>query len=306
MAQDSWPSPTHNARAVTDSEYERISVRYSGDGVYGDPTDSANIVAGTGLQVTVKSERSGNVRGFNWYSGTSDTTLSISSNTSGSTRIDRVVLRLDRSTWDVRAVVRTGTPGAGAPALQQDTGTTGLYEIPLAQVTVINNATSVTVAREELYVGHRIRPCTSTTRPLSPRRGEIGYETDTGKWIGWNGTSWVVLRYDTGQLTISAGYSVWTQPNANIGRRQGDQVWLRVWVQRNTSTFQASDSDGSKIGVLPSALIPSYNQYFAAKFSGSGGNARVEVRTDGEIWVTENDSDVPVGGSLQLTMTYAV
>lgn len=33
VAQDSWPSPSHNGRAVTDTEYERMGARWSDDGV---------------------------------------------------------------------------------------------------------------------------------------------------------------------------------------------------------------------------------------------------------------------------------
>jgi hypothetical protein len=186
----------------------------------------------------------------------------------------------------------------------QNTGTTGLYEIPLAQVTVINNATSVTVVREEQYVGTRIRPCTSTTRPLTPMRGEISYETDTSRWIGWNGSTWATHYEDTGLLTLGPGYFQWDPVQANVGRRVGDQVWLRVWVKRVWSDLSATDPDGSKIGSLPAGLISTYNNHFAAKVSGDGGNARVEVRNDGEIWVVENDHTISVGQTLALTMSY--
>jgi hypothetical protein len=39
----------------------------------------------------------------------------------------------------------------------------------------------------------RAFPCTSTTRPTGVGDGFIIRETDTGKWLGWNGTAWSEL-----------------------------------------------------------------------------------------------------------------
>lgn len=43
----------------------------------------------------------------------------------------------------------------------------------------------------------RAFPCTSSTRPAGVSDGFIIRETDTGKWLGWNGTVWSELA-DTG------------------------------------------------------------------------------------------------------------
>ncbi|MGC9544034.1 hypothetical protein [Streptomyces sp. UG1] len=304
MAQDSWPSPNHNSRNVTDAEYEQLAARFSDDGVWGTPADSSVVYTTSGLQVLVRAAKFASLRGHAWTSGTTDDALTIASNASGQTRTDRVVLRLERSTWDVRAVVKQGTPGSGAPALTQDTGSTGVFEIQLARVTVPDSATSVTVTREELYVGSRVRAVDSATPNLFPQLGEIQFERDTGRWRGWDGSQRRTLFEDTGLLFISPGFSTWDQVFHNVGRRIGDQVWLRVWVQRQESALSVNDPDGSKIGVLPSALRSVYNNFYVGKFYGSGVEALVEVRTDGEIWVTRNDGTVPIGNRLALTMSY--
>src|SRR4051812_44253750 len=100
------------------------------DGLVGDPTDTALISAdGSGLHVFVAASRYALVRGHGWTSGSPVITLAIGSNTSGSTRIDLVVLGLDRSTWAVTCYVKAGTAGSGAaPSLQTDTGDTGIFE----------------------------------------------------------------------------------------------------------------------------------------------------------------------------------
>lgn len=303
MAQDSWPSPNHGSGSVTQAEYERIAQRFSDDGVDGTPADTGVVTAGTGLQVTVRSGVYASVRGFAWSSGTVDTSLAIGSNSSGSTRVDRVVLRLDRSTWDVRAVVVAGTPGAGAPALTQSTGSTGLFEIPLAQVTVINAAASVTVTRDEQYIGSRVRPCTSATRPLAPRRGEQIFETDTSRWQGWTGNSWELIHQDTGELTLGAGFSEWAPFGDSVGRLIGNVVSLRLGRSRTGSTLLRSNQDGSKIATVPTALRPDRDQYFTGQFS-SGVNGRVEVRASGEIWIRNLSADVPAGQIILITATY--
>lgn len=303
MAQDSWPNSGHNSRAVTDSEYEVLAERFSDDGVYGDPSDDAVVTAGVGLSVTVASGTYGSVRGHAWYSGTTDVSLTITANSSGSTRIDRVVLRLDRSDWTVAAVVRAGTAGSGAPALVQDSGDTGVYEIPLALVTVPDGATSVTVTRGELYTGSRIRPCTSTTRNPTPSLGEMCFETDTQIIRSWSGSTWVSLYQDSGTLTISAGYDTWTQHITNVGRQIGPIVWLRIGVKRAGSDL-ASGADATKIAVIPAAFrFPHYSNYYAGQFS-NGQSGRVEVKPNGEIWVDHISGAVPIGETLSATLTY--
>jgi hypothetical protein len=303
VAQNSWPSPNHNSRNVTDAEYEQLAARFSDDGVYGDPTGTAVCAAGTGLQVTVRSGVYASVRGHTWYSGSADDTLTISSNTSGQTRNDRVVLRLDRSTWDVRAVVLEGTPGAGSPALTQDTGSTGVYEILLAGVVVPDGATSVTVIRGELYVGSRVRPITFGHPNPLPVLGEIQYETDSGRWTGWNGSSRATLYEDTGELALSAGESSWESIADQVGRRIGNTVTLRI-SKRRKSTLSRSDSDGSKVAVVPSTLRPiTRSHFFACTFS-NGATGRVDVGIDGEMRVKFLSGDVGTGHTLTLTMTY--
>ncbi|WP_236243124.1 hypothetical protein [Streptomyces sp. CC228A] len=303
MAQDSWPSPNHSSRNVTDAEYERIAARFSDDGVDGSPADTAVVSAGVGLQVVVRSGVYASVRGHAWYSGAVDDTLAIASNSSGSTRVDRVVLQLDRATWDVRAVVVQGTPGSGAPALTQDTGSSGEYEIPLAQVTVPDAAASVTVSRGEQYVGGRSRPCTSSTRPPNPRRGDQIYETDTGRWYGWTGASWVLTYEDTGEVALGAGYSSWQDQGSAVGRRIGNTVTLRISKIRKLAYLRRDDA-ASLLAQVPATLRPiARNHYYACQFS-NGASGRVEVLTDGGMWVNCLSADVSPDITLSLTMTY--
>lgn len=269
MAQDSWPSPAHNARAITDTEYEKIAARFSGDGVYGAPADTAVVAAGVGLSVDLRAGVYASVRGHAWTSGTAVVNLPVPANTSGSTRIDRVVLRLDRSTWTVRAVVKPGTPGSGAPTLTQDVGDTGVYEVPIGIVTTASGATSVTVARSEQYVGVRIRPCTSTTRNPNPVPGEMCFETDTRRVRVWTGTSWIGVFDDSGQVTVNSTASGWRNSADNILQKHNGTVHLRMGgFQRTGGTIAASVESRLPVLIPDAYLHPNRDQQVIAYTTG--------------------------------------
>jgi hypothetical protein len=83
------------------------------------------------------------VQGF-YYRNDANKVLTIAANASGSLRVDRVVLRLDRAANSLLAVIKQGTPGAGIPALTQVTG--GTWEFPLYTVVVPSGAVSIVSA----------------------------------------------------------------------------------------------------------------------------------------------------------------
>ncbi|MFD8970551.1 hypothetical protein ACFV0C_37115 [Streptomyces sp. NPDC059568] len=178
--------------------------------------------------MSVRADVYASVRGHAWASGTTVVNLPISANSSGQTRTDRIVLRLDRSNWTVRAIPKEGTPGAGAPALTRQTGDTGVYEVPLALVTVLNGAAAVTVTRSELYVGTRSRACTSSTRNPNPTVSELAYETDTGRVRMWTGTSWVIIYEDSGIVNINSTLGAWSNEVDCVLQKRNGTVHLRL------------------------------------------------------------------------------
>jgi hypothetical protein len=80
------------------------------------------------------------VQGF-YYRNDANLVLTIAANTSGSLRVDRAVLRLDRAANTLLATIKQGTPGAGTPALIQVAG--GTWEFPLYAINVANAAVSI-------------------------------------------------------------------------------------------------------------------------------------------------------------------
>ena len=79
---------------------------------------------------------------YNLASGSGNKVLSIASNVSGNSRIDRVVIGLNYTTSTVTLYVKAGTPAATPvpPALEQDAL---VYELSLAQVLVASGASSL-------------------------------------------------------------------------------------------------------------------------------------------------------------------
>ncbi|WP_151484857.1 hypothetical protein [Streptomyces albicerus] len=222
MAESSWPDPAAS-RVVNDLQYERLVAVQHVDGLLGDPPDQALVFAdGSALSVFLRASRYAQLRGHGWTSGTAQLTKTITSNTSGQTRVDLVVLGLNRSTWAVTSYVKQGTPGAGVPALQLDTGDTGIFEIPLAEVTVLNNASVIPAG--DVKVRHwYVRPdgyasAGPETRPVIAPVG--GLLTENNAKYMWNGSIWKNISDPaTPQQSVQ---SVFLNGSADI---TGDSTW---------------------------------------------------------------------------------
>ncbi|WP_121711734.1 hypothetical protein [Streptomyces sp. E5N91] len=290
MAEASYPRQGHNDRKVTDTEYELLASRFSDDGVYGDPTDDPVVSAGTGLSVTIRADAAASVRGHGWYSGSTPYSVPLSANISSQPRIDWIVLRLDRSDWTVEAAAVGGTPGSGAPALTQETGDTGFYEIPLAQARILGGASSVTVTRAELYAGTRTRPCTSTTRNPVPRLGEHCFETDTGMVRVWTGTSWKAVFDESPQLPANYALQSWRISAESVLEAKNGSVHLRLGSFERTGG-NVSDEVRLPVNIPGKYRHPNRGQYGIAYITGSK-IGRLEVyaaNTDraGQVWLTQ-------------------
>lgn len=281
MAQSSWPSPTAS-RVVDDSQYERLGLSYSGQGgLIGSPADT-NLVYGdsTGMQVKVRADRYAYIRGYEWWSGATEFTKTIGANASGSTRIDLIVLRLSRTTWNVTIEVVAGTPGAGAPAVTQNTGTTGVWELPLATVSVAPSASTVT-AGNVTFLG--VYLCSDGSGYVVGSAAALAYVP--GKYDGmvvtvgrskflYNGTSWILFAspplfvVKTGNETLAS----------NATPQDDDHLFLPLEANaRYTFKVHALHNTFSANGIKTSFTIPAgsaLTRYtLGALAIGDGGNA---------------------------------
>jgi hypothetical protein len=291
---------------VTDTEYGHLAP-WNSDGVFQSPTDVV-YANSSGREVHVRAGKTAIVQGHAWQSGTAEINLTIGANTSGSTRVDTVVLRLDRSTWDVTVAVRAGTPGAGASTLQRDTGDTGLWEIPLADVTVDNGAASIAagkVTARPLMQSGAVRACSKITDVQATLAvGDLVYEAPTGRWIGWTASGGVLLFEDTGWISLSPSNSFWRAGSlANKVRRRNGVAYLSgAWV-RNSGSF--SGSSPSPLASLPAGFAPGLQYHSWMGWTATGG-ARVQVGTDGVLSIIDVTSTLPSGNAVYVDTSWLV
>ncbi len=216
MAESSWPTVA-GTRAVTDDQYELMCAGYTIDGIIGTHTDTTVAYGdSSGRQVKIRAGKTALVGGHGWYSGSTDVTLTIAANSSGSTRIDMVVLGLDRTTWAVNAYIVQGTPGAGIPSLTRGARGSGAgkWEIPIASVTVVNGASTIAstdVTNIGWYSGDDMIAVASTASHQPPVADYSRMRhTDTGnEWTSVSG-AWRVSGLWRASTTLSSNSATLT------------------------------------------------------------------------------------------------
>lgn len=310
MAESSWPDPA-DGRVVTERQYELLSARYSDDGVYWQPSDPGPVYGdgSGGLVVHVRPDVYGSVRGFGWTSGSEATTLAITPNATGALRVDRVVLRLSRSDWTVRLVVKTGVTSPSD--LTRDMGGSGVFETHVAWVAVDPGASSIAANKVTAWptaVGSRVRAQYSADRNPKPRLGEIAFDYDLGQWSGWTGSAWKSIGADdTGDVAVTLGPK-WRPDGSNLVRKVGlvVNVDLNLLFGElvNEVIFKANVSN-LLVGTIPATFRPPRNKYCVAGLSG-GGQVRLQAQPDGKITAWHSSEDLNYRQSMRASWSWLV
>lgn len=299
MAELSYPSA--GGGSVTDAVYENLVGSYVPSGLVG-TGDLPQLVYGdsTGRQVKVRANRAAIVRGFRWETDGAGIVRAIDANTSGSTRIDLAVLRLNRADWTVTFQVVKGTPAAApvAPTPTQSSGPTGVYEIPLANITVPNGATALggtqvvdrgVYISEFTYSGQRGAP------PLPAMNGRIYHAVDVGRTYARIGSSYQIFA-ESGALTKLTTQASWSTSNV-YARRWNGWVYFQAIITR-TGNDLPSDTEAS-LFVLPAVYRPMHD---IAAIGYAGGTA-MRFYIDGSTGVvTLQDYTVPFRKGASLTI----
>lgn len=197
MAQTSFPFENVD---VTETQYSRLFRNFQDYGVNGVPGDSKLAVSAVGDSMTVDvASGQAFVRGH-YYISTAAESIVIAS-AGDNSRIDIVVLELDPVGNSILLKVVQGTAAASnpvAPSLTQLDA--GIYQLPLAVLTIPNGATTITnsmIADVRSFMGQRIGIWTSTTRPANPIANQtFGYNATLGYHEVWKGSSWVPFAPD--------------------------------------------------------------------------------------------------------------
>ncbi len=269
MGQTSWPEPNADPdldRVVSDVQFEQLSQLYSGNGLYGLPTDPPLVYAdATGRWVKLRPNRLALVQGHPWASDGDGLVVPIAA--APASRVDLVVLRLDRATWKVTAEVRQGVAGGAAPApLQQADVTgagTGVWELPLAQVTVAAGVVSISAAAVKpvaWYLAPVPLSATSTTMPPL-RPGQLVSVADQDRLVVASGSSWHVVSENgpAVKLTPSPGWDT-ARSLVYVRRRNGRVTFQALVFKANPSGDIPANTDVN-ICVLPAQYRPMLSFY---------------------------------------------
>lgn len=276
MAESSWPAAAPTV--VTEHDFERLMCGWFGSGLVGDGSEDLLVFAdSTGMQVKIRAERYARVRGFVWHSGDSIVTVPIADNTSGSTRIDRIVLELDRSTWTVRVQVVQGTPGSGEPSITQDEGDTGVWQLWVASVTVGDGAATINaadVSNRDMLLGPQLLIADGGNLPDAnvPRQFFRFRPDDQELWFHTQGASSAgrrLLWSDSGWVNLTGENSFWRYTFNSSVRKVGPMVQLRLATAERIGGNLPAGADSRLPGSIPEHMRP------------VGRNVEIVARTTG-------------------------
>jgi hypothetical protein len=252
-------------RLVSDVQYERLARTYSGNGLYGDPSMPSLVYAdSTGRHVKWRPHRGLLVNGHPlWFDG--DGYLS-AVDAAPTARVDLAVARFDRATWQVTPAIRQGAGGAGggvAPApVQHDDTTgagTGIWEMPVAEITVPAGATTTTASQVkpvEWYLGPQPLSANSTAMP-PVRSGQIVWQHNLARLVMPSGTAWHVVGENGPwtRLSVASGWDT-TKANVYVQRRNG-WTWVQALVYRASNAGTVAAGTDLTMFTLPAEYRPS-------------------------------------------------
>ncbi|QAY15929.1 minor tail protein [Streptomyces phage Janus] len=226
---------------------------------------------------------------------------------SAATRYDRVVLRLDPTANAISLAVVQGTSGGGVPALTQTD--TGVFEFPLATVTVPVGAATITagnVSLEREFLGNTVGGWATSTRPKSPRTGRLGFNNSTKTWEFWDGTAWKDLAPTITWSTIEGAPAAFP-PSSHT------HAWGDVTGKPTTFNPSSHSHDWDAITGKPSTFAPSTHSHSWASITSKpstfppSGHSHDSYLTSGETIAWANGSKKPHNNSASGSGTwYAV
>lgn len=305
MAETSYP--VAGGAGVNEYTYELLQAQPMGTGRVEVAADGSVSVAAlvyadsTGRLVKVAANAAYILRGYRWESGTDVLSVPLAANTSGKTRIDRIVLRLDRATYQVRLAVLQGTPAdaPAVPAVTRSLLSTGYYEEPIARVTVRSQAgtnlpsiAAADVAPEHRYLSPASQYGIAAYRGTNPI-GRFYTESDTGKlWMGAPGGD--ILVGENSPFTKVSAAGGWTTGNIYCQRVNG-MTYFQAYMQVTTAKANTTDLT---VCTLPAEFRSQRDFYCNVHMSPyQNGWCNFDADT-GVVKITAFATTFPAGGTL--------
>lgn len=303
---DPYPAPGNPLQTLT--QFERMFARFQWSGIDGTP-------GGTGMQASldpasravVVATGAATTHAIRWECDAPVSTPIPAA--SAQDRIDRLVLRLDRTKATpqeyVFLKVLTGTPGSNTPPSITRTDD-GIFDDYICQWrSAASGALSDLQDERSWMATDGIVPCFSWRRPSSGFGSLMG-ELDTGKFrVGLGAGQFITFAEDTGEIALAAGGFWKISPGLTVaGRRLNGWVRIRLALTRTTNTLHTSDTDGSPLlATLPASLRPNVVEYGRVSLSGRS-SAELVVNTSGDVTLFGITEDLPVGATLRGSITY--
>ena len=143
MEKSSFFNSVSHDRVYRAEEWAEYFASFIGNGVFPVPSNNLQVVAGSGMVVTVKAGKAW-INGYFYYN-TGDLSLTLPVADGVLNRIDRIVVRWDLTERLISVVVKSSTPTAAPtpPALQRDPDA---YEMCLADITTGAGVTAISQA----------------------------------------------------------------------------------------------------------------------------------------------------------------
>lgn len=230
---------------------------------------------------------------------------------SGQDRIDRLVLRLDRTAsteanW-IKPVVITGTPGASpvAPAIQATDNAS--WDLPISHWRSTSAGALTGLVDDRVFAaGPAQLLATSGQTPLQARPGLLIDPANPDLLYSADGSAWetVVTDTDTGwqaQSVNGSNSGSWSASGTCHVRLRNRTATLRFIIQRTSTNgdLLASFDAGSNPFTLDTQYRPSNASVIFTGFAGISNAPRTMIAgtigTDGTVTVNAIDKDVPVG-----------
>lgn len=293
MTIESYPNSAHNSRAVSLAEHEQILVPFSRSGFINYSATLPVYASASPRTVLLRANVRGTVRGTH-FNVTAEHTVGpdqILANTSGSPRRDLLVMRLNREATDpnqftIAPVVITGTPSATpvAPsAVRDDTiDGTGVWDLPVTEISVPNGASALTLATSD-FRGWWVTPSgytgLDTAKPPS-YPGMIFRANDTGiTYVGTHTGTWQRIYSNTGWVNLAAP-SGWSAQTFSFARA-GELVIMSARIVRTGATVAGTVS--TTMATLAEQFRPAQAVYGDYLCSNVDNNAHVAIGTDGKV-----------------------
>ena len=231
--------PVGSVPEYTQPQFAEVLAKLFSDGVFTDIDNELEVVETDPVALAVRvNTGEAWIQGF-WYQNTAYLTKSLAAADPDDPRIDRIVLRLDTITnFKISIEVLTGTP-AETPAAPTLTQTASTYEISLAQVSVLANATSVDNAK---ITDERTYAAVSGITPIS----------------GWISTGTFTYASAT-TITVASGAASIYQKGDKLRFKQTAGTYKYCYVVSVANTV-LTVTGGSDYAVLDQAItVPAYS-----------------------------------------------